>query len=85
MDRELDLDNWTKQDCYDAMTLFINYYMVGDEKDRWNALIKECISENQFPPGKGFLHAIDKAIKTSSKPSMKNRVELYQNICGFCI
>ena len=85
MDWELGVDNWTKQDCYDAMILFVDYYMVGDEKDRWNALIREFIAENRFPPGKGFLNEIDQAIKISTKPSMKNRAELYEKICGFCI
>lgn len=67
------------------MALFVDYYMEGIQKDKWHSLIREYISTNQFPPGKGFLYEIDQVIKTSTKASMENRVELYQRITDFCI
>ena len=85
MNSESELEYWTKRDCLDAMQLFVDYYMKGDDKERWTVLIEKCVAEDRFPPGKGFLYDIDKAIKTSWKPNMKNRSQLYMKICEFCI
>ena len=75
----------TNEDCYHAMKAFATYYMEGEQLDTWLRLIEEGLEIGRFPPGKGFLYEIDQVIKSSSKPSMTNRKELYQLICTVCI
>lgn len=75
----------TTQECYDAMAKFSEYYMEGEQKLYWMNLIEEGTATDLFPPGKGFLHELDEVVKTSSKPSMPNRAELYELICCVCI
>ncbi|MFC3152906.1 hypothetical protein ACFOEK_17840 [Litoribrevibacter euphylliae] len=75
----------TVEDCHDAMTKFVEYYMEGEQKGYWQSLIKECQEEGRFPAGKAFLHEIDQVIRNSSKSRMPKTKELYEVICVVCI
>jgi hypothetical protein len=81
----MNLDWPTNEACYHAMKAFATHYMEGEQLDSWLSLIEEGLKTGRFPPGKGFLHEIDQVIKSSSKPSMPNKKELYQLICTVCI
>lgn len=81
----VNLDWPTNEDCYQAMKAFAMYYMEGEQLDNWLSVIEDGLNTGRFPPGKGFLHEIDQVIKSSSKPSMSNREDLYQLICTVCI
>lgn len=78
--------NWpSDKDCYHAMEKFAIYYMEGEQQENWLRIIADGLKTGRFPPGKGFLHEIDKVIKSSQKSSMPERSELYQLICTVCI
>ncbi|WP_299585793.1 hypothetical protein [uncultured Microbulbifer sp.] len=72
-------------DCYQAMAKFASYYMQAEQQEKWLSIIADGLETGAFPPGKGFLYEIDKAIKSSPKSSMPNREDLYQLICTVCI
>lgn len=73
------------EDCYAAMSTFVEYYMEGEQKSHWQKIIQEGLEKGVFPPGKGFLHEIDQVMKNSNKSTMPERKELYQLICEVCI
>ena len=75
----------TNQECYEAMSKFVEYYMVDKQKIYWQKLIDAGLKSGDVPPGKGFLHEIDLVIKSSSKPSMPQRDQLCRLICTVCI
>ncbi|MCK7597704.1 hypothetical protein M0G74_10530 [Microbulbifer sp. CAU 1566] len=75
----------SNEECLEAMTKITEYYMTGEQKVFWQELIKECEDTGRFPPGKGFLHDINKVTKASDKPDMPDFSELYQLICTVCI
>ncbi|WP_444944820.1 hypothetical protein ACJJIK_09110 [Microbulbifer sp. ZKSA006] len=75
----------TNEQCYAAMKELAEYYMEGGQLEYWEMSIKQGELEGHFPPGKGFLHDLDQAIRVSSKPAMKDKSELYQLICTVCI
>ena len=75
----------SNEDCYSAMSQFVEYYMEGEQKLEWEGLIEEGMRTDRTPPGKGFLYELDKKIKTSGKESMSQHSELYQLTCTVCI
>lgn len=81
----MELEWPTNEDGFYAMKELAMYYMSSAQLDNWLGIIEDGLATGRFPPGKGFLHEIDQAIRTSSKPSMPNRAEKYQLICTVCI
>ena len=75
----------TLAECLQAMRLFTNYYLQGLSHRYWLTIIRECEYNGRFPPGKGFLHELDRAIARSDRPAMPDQTRLYRLICGFCI
>lgn len=75
----------SNEDCYHAMKKLTTYCMEGEQQEKWLRIISDGLKTGEFPPGKGFLHEIDKVIKSSQKLSMPERAELYQLICTVCI
>lgn len=73
------------QDCYTAMSRFVEYYMAGEQLTYWRNIIAEGLESDRFPPGKGFLFELDQVIKASAKPAMPEQTQLYQLICTVCI
>ncbi|GAB6263073.1 hypothetical protein [Photobacterium sp. R1] len=85
MYNEKQFEEWTNQDCYNAMQDFVNFYMNGDKKEFWNNLLLDYKLQGKFPPGKGFLRDLDEAIQESRSPEMPKRLQLYERICAYCI
>ena len=75
----------SNEDCYHAMKAFVTYYMEGEQHNKWLSVIEDGLKTGRFPPGKGFLHEIDKVMKDSAKPAMPRKAELYRLICTVCI
>ncbi len=73
------------EDCYKAMSRFVEHYMEGEQQLYWRCLIADGLHSDRFPPGKGFLFDLDQVIAVSEKPPLPDQAALYQLICTVCI
>jgi len=75
----------SQQDCYAAISTLSEYYMEGEQLEKWRLIIETGLNEERFPPGKGFLYEIEKVMKASSKPEIQDKQKLHEVICMVCI